>query len=98
MILKFGKYAGWSIENVPDSYVSWMIDKAAKDHAMWSKELERRQAAEEAELPIIKQLVQAGYRELAKRYHPDTGGDTAKMQEVNAAYEWVRSRLNQVRS
>jgi hypothetical protein len=27
------------------------------------------------------------YRELARRYHPDLGGDTGTMQAINAAYQ-----------
>ena len=27
------------------------------------------------------------YRELSMKHHPDRGGDTAKFQEINAAYE-----------
>ncbi len=35
--------------------------------------------------------IKAAYRELASRFHPDReGGDTAKMQELNAAYEGLR--------
>jgi hypothetical protein len=28
------------------------------------------------------------YRELCKKWHPDLGGDTAKMQEINLEYEY----------
>lgn len=30
--------------------------------------------------------VKARYKQLAKQYHPDLGGDTATMQEINRAY------------
>lgn len=30
--------------------------------------------------------IKTSYRELAKKYHPDVGGDPEKMKEVNAAY------------
>ena len=32
------------------------------------------------------EVIEAAYKALARLYHPDNGGDTAKMQEVNAAY------------
>lgn len=35
-------------------------------------------------------IVDAGYRALARRHHPDVGGDTARMQQINAAAEWLR--------
>lgn len=32
------------------------------------------------------------YRELAARHHPDKGGDSMRMAEINEAYELVKSR------
>lgn len=31
--------------------------------------------------------IQSKYHKLAKRYHPDLGGDTRTMQDINVAYE-----------
>lgn len=31
------------------------------------------------------------YRELARRHHPDTGGDAATMGRINAAYRLLRA-------
>ena len=33
------------------------------------------------------ELIQAAYRVLAKKHHPDMGGDPEKMKQVNAAYK-----------
>jgi hypothetical protein len=33
------------------------------------------------------------YRELAKLHHPDRGGDTAIMQEVNKEYDFICSKI-----
>jgi DnaJ domain len=44
--------------------------------------------------------VAASYRELAKRWHPDRGGDAAaarRMAEINAAYDLLRSDAWQAR-
>jgi len=32
------------------------------------------------------ELIKVAYRELAKLNHPDKGGDTARMQELNEAF------------
>jgi glycine/D-amino acid oxidase-like deaminating enzyme len=40
-----------------------------------------------------KQTVEDRYTELARKYHPDRGGDPAKMAEVNAAIEDFRKGL-----
>ena len=41
----------------------------------------------------IEQL-KAEYKRLAKLHHPDCGGDTQTMQEINAAYDLMFNRLN----
>ncbi|MBV1920675.1 MAG: J domain-containing protein [Pseudomonadales bacterium] len=33
------------------------------------------------------------YRRLAAKYHPDRGGDSRQMQEINAYYEHIRTKL-----
>lgn len=35
-------------------------------------------------------IVQAVYRAMVKKYHPDAGGDTATMQKINAAMEVLK--------
>jgi hypothetical protein len=37
--------------------------------------------------PLVKEMVRTGYKTLAKRYHPDLGGNTQQMQELNQAFE-----------
>lgn len=93
MTVRFGKYAGWRLEDVPLDYVDWMIGKCKHDLAMWEGERQRRELLEEAELTMVEQLVKAGFRELAKRHHPDYGGSATAMQELNAAHEWLKEAL-----
>lgn len=38
--------------------------------------------------------VRATYRNLAKQYHPDVGGDTATMQELNRQYHNALNRMS----
>lgn len=38
--------------------------------------------------------IRARYRDLAKKYHPDLGGDTATMQELNRQYENALKRMS----
>ena len=37
--------------------------------------------------------IKAEYKRLAKRHHPDVGGDTATMQEINGQYEEAVKRI-----
>lgn len=38
------------------------------------------------------ELVEAAYKTLARLHHPDRGGSTTRMQELNAAYARLRER------
>jgi Putative quorum-sensing-regulated virulence factor len=63
----------------------------------WRREDRRREpAASRTAAPpieIVNELVGAGLRSLARKYHPDlAGGDTRKMQQINGAVDWLRER------
>jgi DnaJ-domain-containing protein 1 len=51
--------------------------------------LERKQALDVLGLPAhaTPAQIKQRYRKLAKRYHPDLGGDPRQMQRLTAAYE-----------
>jgi DnaJ-domain-containing protein 1 len=51
--------------------------------------VERQQALTVLGLPpnATRQQIKRRYRALAKRYHPDRGGDQRQMQRIIAAYE-----------
>jgi len=53
--------------------------------------LERQQALSVLGLPVnaTPQQIKRRYRTLAKRYHPDRGGDQRQMQRIIAAYEYL---------
>ena len=40
----------------------------------------------EIEIDANKKKIKKAYRKLAHKYHPDKGGDEAKMKELNKAY------------
>jgi hypothetical protein len=90
MKLTFGKYNGWELSQVPDHYIDWQIEQNEKSIKMFRDEKERRLAQIEAKLPMMERLIQVGYRTLASQNHPDKGGNTKTMQEVNAAYEKLK--------
>jgi curved DNA-binding protein CbpA len=53
--------------------------------------LQRQQALAVLGLPLnaTPQQVKRRYRALAKRHHPDRGGDPRQMQKIIAAYEFL---------
>ncbi|MDD2400563.1 MAG: DnaJ domain-containing protein [Sulfurovum sp.] len=62
-----------------------------------AKELNR--ALEILELPkfITKDDIKKQYRFLAKKYHPDLGGDVQKMEEINHAYRLLMKYIEEFR-
>lgn len=44
-------------------------------------------------VPLTFETLKTAYRQAAKRYHPDVGGDTVRMQRVNDAYATFHSLL-----
>ncbi len=58
------------------------------------KEIDR--ALEILGLPtlITKQDIKDRYIQLARRYHPDIGGDSRRMEEINRAYELLNSYID----
>lgn len=53
--------------------------------------VQRQQALSVLGLPLnaTPQQIKRRYRALAKRYHPDRGGDQRQMQRIIAAYEYL---------
>lgn len=63
------------------------------DHATFKAALDTLGLAERASLDEIKER----YRTLARRHHPDTGGDARAMARVNAAYQILLDYCSQYR-
>ena len=53
--------------------------------------VERQQALKVLGLPpnVTPRQIKRRYRTLAKRYHPDRGGDQQQMKRIIAAYEYL---------
>jgi len=54
--------------------------------------LQRQQALAVLGLPVnaTPEQIKHRYRQLAKRYHPDRGGDQREMQRIISAYEFLK--------
>lgn len=100
MFLWFGKYKGYSLEDIPSDYLAWMAANMEREMLRDAarEELERRRPPRR-EQPLLlgqdaitRELVEAGYRALAKKFHPDLGGDLQKMQELNRVMEKIRQK------
>lgn len=48
---------------------------------------------DKSENPIAIEIIEAGYRKMAQKYHPDSGGDTVKMKDLNRIKEKLLNDL-----
>lgn len=97
MKIPFGKYRGCEIADLPENYLEWLLTIELKSGLFDAVviEINRRRfsrqhyqaKSEVPAAPMVKEIVKAGYRALAMKYHPDHGGDGKKMVELNLTYE-----------
>ena len=99
MKIPFGKFKGCALEDLPDDYLTWLLSIELREalHSAVESERERRIFSQECtgivNVKFIDEVVTAGVRALARRYHPDTAnGSHQAMISINAAADWIRSQ------
>ena len=82
--LKFGIYRGKDITDpsIPESYFEFIIAQQSKTLKEFEVELERRRTIEKATDSMAAQIISAGFKALALKYHPDQGGNPETFQEL----------------
>ena len=86
MLMPFGKYRGWAVEEIETQYLIWLsthielrgplrvaVSEALAGHA------ETHPVSTESDIKKI-------YRQLSLKYHPDRGGNTIAQQAINEFY------------
>lgn len=107
MNMPFGKYKGRRLRDLPDDYLDWLttIDLRPRLHAAVWNEIRRREDGSSGrargsssltcpEPAVAQEIVGAGLRSLARRYHPDKGGSHEDMLKVNACADWLRAVID----
>lgn len=105
--MPFGKHKGLLLSELPDGYLGWLFEQAdlngwlasAVEQEYWRRfpppEDPVKWASVEALPPVIRsvcsKIVEAGYRQLALKNHPDRGGDEAAMKAINNAADFLRA-------
>src|SRR5690349_15551669 len=99
MVMRFGKYKGCQVTDLPSSYLAFLLDIDLHDPHLrlevlteWCRRHPESEGADEEsgltirlkrnELPLAREVWDAGHRALAKRWHPDRGGSDSKMAEL----------------
>ena len=98
--MPFGKYRGTRLRALDDGYLQWLrtIELREPLRTAVEREWRRRVGVDAYARPGLphelrdaaRRIITAGYRAVAREAHPDVGGDTARMQAVNAAAEALR--------
>jgi hypothetical protein len=112
MTMPFGKYRGVEVSELPDRYVCWLLDEVdlfgqlrlevLREYQARIRRAEPRPSAPTSirvapeDIPLIRLVVDRGYRAAAKLFHPDAGGDPAMMVRLNALAESLRAQLAQL--
>ena len=95
MILSFGKYRGWDVEEIPLSYLAWIyetLDGKPELHEAARAEIARRVSwGGWAPAPLDMDRLRRVYRTLAIEHHPDHGGDNGIMAGINLFYEAIKT-------
>ena len=103
MTMPWGKYRGLPLERIESSYLLWVIEKADLTDGELEYEIRRELGARFMtgirhkscpDTDLATQIVDAGLRALAKRHHPDVGGDTRTMQTLVSTADWLREVSN----
>ena len=109
MRMPFGKFKGLGLEDCSLEYLFWLCDNIDLREPLCSavhRQIEARATSRAPLAPpqrgiwvnpedavLVKQIVDAGYRTIASRIHPDMGGSTAEMQRLNTIVSSLRSQL-----
>lgn len=100
--MPFGKFKGVRIAELPDDYVVWLLTLDLRDPLAAAVYIEARRRRLDAsdgrtdrarryrpDVAVVEELVSAGLRALARRHHPDVGGDHETMIRVTHAADWL---------
>jgi hypothetical protein len=100
--MPFGKYRGTPVDEVPESYLLWVLDNCERIGPTLRRAIEDvlgvspsdgadfgagASAPNGSARSAVLDAVQRCRRTLAKSLHPDRGGDTALMQAANGAVD-----------
>jgi hypothetical protein len=106
--MPFGCYRGRALSALPDPYLVWVTSRELSPELRTAIEREilrrvgagrERVASKVRAVPsrdVAEDLIEAGRRALARRHHPDHGGDHDEMVNANNAADWLRDQVRRI--
>ena len=89
MIMPFGCHRGKHLRDIPESYLLWCLDNVSTLQPTLRREIRIRLGIQTdpqpSNLPVVAQVLDPWYRQLAREFHPDTRGSHDGMVAVNRA-------------
>ena len=87
MELNFGKYKGHEIDDVPTSYLAFLLDAEFVNDEIKAECLDvinyRYSDYEIQSKPFNQSIIDKVYKNLTKKHHPDKGGNHYAMIAIN---------------
>jgi len=99
MRMPFGKYRNVELEEIPESYLLWVLDNCDIGTTLRRAIQRELQVSGEpspaAEPALAVDVVGVWYRRLAMEFHPDRGGSHDAMKAVNRGRELLTEMLEE---
>lgn len=87
--MPFGKYKGDNLCELPEDYIEWLMGWDGLREPLRSA-LKRELLFREPPPASMLDVINAGYKALAMKYHPDVGGSNEQMKLLNSSVESLR--------
>jgi hypothetical protein len=104
MQMRFGKYRGIEISEIPTSYLTWVLREVATLDSDLRLAIEERlglpasgpapgRRHRKATAEVLRAWLRGAYHRTSARFHPDHGGTNDQMIAVNAVFEDLRESM-----
>lgn len=87
MILNFGKFKGYELEDVPTGYLAFLLEQHYVDDEIKAECLDlinyRHSEFEMSRKAVDRSIIDHVYKRLVNKHHPDKGGNHFAMIALN---------------